>query len=119
MGAVFLEVGSADGGSFLEVVGEIREVRRGAVGAATGAAGGNFVGTSGLVTVPRDTRGDSGLSLGGVSMAGAIGEGGRSWDIRSIRGVIFGLERREARGLDMERGAVGGVAVAEIGLLGA
>ena len=119
MGAVFLEVGSADGGSFLEVVGEIREVRRGAVGAATGAAGGNFVATSGLVTEPRETKGDSGLSLGGVSMVGAIGEGGRSWDIRSIRGVIFGLERREARGLDMERGAVGGVAVAEIGLLGA
>jgi hypothetical protein len=82
-------------------------------------AGGAAEGTSGDVEVPRETRGDSELSLGGVSMVGAIGEGGRSWDIRSMSGVVLGLERREASGLDIERGAVGGVAVAELGLLGA
>jgi hypothetical protein len=109
-GAVFLGFslgGSAGGGTFLVVVGEmVRGVRHG-----SGAGGGTAEGTSGLVTVPRDTRGDSGLSLGGVSIAGVIGEGGCSWEIQSIRGVVLGLERREASGLDIDRGAVGGVAV--------
>jgi hypothetical protein len=120
-GAVFLgfSLGGSAGGSFLEAVGEMREVRRGSGGAATGAAGGVFIGTSGLVEVPRETSGDSEASFGGVSIVGQIGDGGRSCEMRSMRGVAFGLERREASGLDMERGAVGGVAVTELGLLGA
>ena len=60
-----------------------------------------------LVEVPRETRGDSRLSFGGVSMAGAIGEGGWSWEIQSMSSVGLGLESRDTRVLDIERGAVG------------
>ena len=58
--------------------------------------------TSGLVEVPRETRGDSRLSFGGVSIVGAIGEGGWSWEIWSMRGVGLGLESQDASGLDIE-----------------
>ena len=49
--------------------------------------------TSGLVPVHNKTRGDSEFSLGRVSMAGEIGDMGQSWEIQSMRGVGFGLER--------------------------
>jgi hypothetical protein len=77
------------------------------VGGAEDEGGGSLTGMSGLVQVPRDTRGESEGSFGGVSIVGAIGDGGCSWEIRSMRGVDFGLERREASGLDMDLGAVG------------
>ena len=37
--------------------------------------------TLGLVEVPKEMRGDSELSFGGVSMTGAIGDGGQSWEM--------------------------------------
>ena len=70
---------------------------------------------SGLVDVPNETRGDSDLSFGGVSIAGAIGEGGWSWEIRSISSVGLGLESRDTRVFDMERGAVRVVDLAGVG----
>ena len=71
--------------------------------------------TSGLVEVPRDTRGDSELSFGGVSITGAIGEGGRSWEIQLMRGVGLGLEIQDMSGLDIEWGAVGVVNFTGVG----
>ena len=124
MGEVFF-IGSlvevAFGGGFLTAVGETtRVVRRGSVGTEVVGAifgGGEWVGLSaafrlpragatailGLVEVPRDTRGDSELSCGGVLIMGAIGEGGRSWEIQSMRGVGLGLEIRDVSGLDSSR----------------
>jgi hypothetical protein len=78
-----------------------------AVGGAEYEGGGSWAGTSGLVVVPSETRGESEGSLGGESMVGAMGEGGCWWDILSRRGVALGLERREARGFDIDLGAVG------------
>ena len=71
------------------------------------------VGTSGLVPVPSKTRGDSEFSVGGVSMAGVIGEGGHSWEIRLMRGIGLGLERCEVSSLDIEQGVVGMVDLME------
>ena len=71
--------------------------------------------SSGLVEVPKEMRGDSDLSFGGVSMTGAIGEGGHSWEIRSMRGVGLGLEIQDVSGLDIERGVVGVVDFAGVG----
>ena len=48
--------------------------------------------TLGLVEVPREMSGDSEFSFGRVSMTGAIGEGGQSWEMQSMRGVGLGLE---------------------------
>ena len=42
---------------------------------------GGVAGTSGLVPIPNETRGDSKFSLGGVSIVGAIGDGGCSWEM--------------------------------------
>lgn len=38
--------------------------------------------TSGLVLVPKETKGDSELSLEGVLIAGAMGDMGQSWENR-------------------------------------
>ena len=138
-GDVFFAVSLVDaafGAGFLAIVGEMtRVVRRGSLGAevvgAVFGGGGERTGwstafrlpkelegttaISGLVDVPRETRGDSDLSLGGVSITGAIGEGGWSCEIRSISGVGLGLESRDARVFDMERGAVGVVDLAGVG----
>jgi hypothetical protein len=51
-------------------------VWRGSVEAGIEGAEGAIVGMSGLVAVPRETSGDSELSLGGVSIVGAMGDGG-------------------------------------------
>jgi hypothetical protein len=58
-----------------------------------GAGGGATEGTSGDVEVPSETRGDSVVSFGGVSIVGAISEGSCSWEMQSMRGVVLGLER--------------------------
>jgi hypothetical protein len=78
-----------------------------AVGGAEYEGGGSLAGTSGLVEDPRDTKGESEGFFGGESIVGAMGDGGCSWEIRSISGVVLGLERREASGFDMDLGAVG------------
>ena len=116
MGEVFFAgslVDAAFGGGFLTIVGETtRVVQRGSVGmevvGAVFGGGGEraswsaafrlpkeleeATAISGLVDVPKETRGDSRLSFGGVSIVGAIGEGGWSWEIRSISSVGLGLE---------------------------
>ena len=69
---------------------------------------------SGLVDIPKETRGDSRLSFGRVSIMGAISEGGWSCEICSISGVGLGLESQDARVFDMERGAVGVVNLAGV-----
>ena len=120
-------VDAAFGAGFLTIVGEMtRVVRRGSVGTevvgAVFGGGGERAGwsaafrlpkeldgptaISGLVDVPNETRGDSDLSFGAVSIMGAIGEGGWSCEIRSISGVGLGLESRDVRVFDMERGVV-------------
>jgi hypothetical protein len=109
-GTTFLEfslAGTAAGGSFLEVVGDTQEVRRGSVVTGIVGVGGALVGMSGLVEVPRETSGDLEGSLGRVSIMGAIGKGSRSWDMHSRSGVGLGLETHDASSLDMERGVVG------------
>ena len=129
-------VDAAFGAGFLAIVGEItRVVRRGSVGmevvGAIFGGGGERAGwsaafhlpkeleeptaISGLVEVPNETRGDSDLSFGAVSIMGAIGEGGWSCKIHLISHVGLGLESRDARVFDMERGAVGVVDLAGVG----
>ena len=69
----------------------------------------------GLVLVPKETKGDLGLSLGGVSIAGVMGDVGQFWEIQSMSSVGFRLERQDTRGLDMKRGAVGVVSFTGVG----
>ena len=60
------------------------------------------IATLGLVVVPKETKGDSELSLGRVLITGAIGDRGWSWEMWSMSGVGLGLERQDASSLDME-----------------
>ena len=39
-------------------------------------------------------------------MTGAIGDGGQSWEMRSMRGLGLGLEIQDVSSLDIEWGAV-------------
>ena len=102
-GEVFLGgsfVAAAFGGGFLIATDETMQVvQQGSVGAE--GSGAIFEGggeqaclsaafrfprvgamvTLGLVVVPKETRGDLELSFGGVSITGAIGDGGQSWEM--------------------------------------